>query len=102
MTFTVRDLATLKQFTFERLLNEGNKVHPVCVRWRRLPFRLDPITHSLALLGTFPKEQGHTQRLPAILRIEKTALARESAHAYCSTLLEKVQLVDRNDCASII
>jgi hypothetical protein len=101
MTFTVRDLATLKQFTFERLLNEG-KVHPVCVRWRRLPFRLDPITHSLALLGTFPKEQGHTQRLPAILRIEKTALARESAHAYCSTLLEKVQLVDSNDCASII
>jgi hypothetical protein len=38
----------------------------------------DPATHSLTLLGTFPGTDGH-ERLPAVLRVEKTVFDPDTA-----------------------
>ncbi|KAF6747857.1 mRNA decapping enzyme [Ephemerocybe angulata] len=71
-----KDLTDLRQFRFERVLNE------------------DPLTHSLALLGRFEKD--NTQ---AIIRIEKTALDAASAPHYFAEdgLIQKVQLEESTD-----
>ncbi|KIM76229.1 hypothetical protein PILCRDRAFT_653612 [Piloderma croceum F 1598] len=61
MSSSVTDLASIKQFKFERILNE--------------------VTHALVLLGSFPTDNTarseQTGRSPAILRIEKTALSTD-------------------------
>ena len=48
-------LDALNKFKFERILNE------------------DPLTHSITLLGNFPERDGLGD-VPAIVRVEKTAL----------------------------
>jgi m7GpppX diphosphatase len=51
-----KSLSDLEKFTFERVLNE------------------DPLTHTLILLGTFPRPEPSDEPLKAVIRIEKTAL----------------------------
>ncbi|KAI0746574.1 scavenger mRNA decapping enzyme [Daedaleopsis nitida] len=71
-------LGTLKQFRFERLLNE------------------DPTTHALTLLGTLPVE-GTSEHAHAILRIEKTTLPVDSAEHIVSELLANTKAIESTD-----
>ena len=48
--------SALDNFKFDRVINE------------------DPLTHSLTLLGTFPNSSVDGEPVPAIVRVEKTAL----------------------------
>jgi len=76
-----------------------------------MPSLTDPVTHSLTLLGTFPKSEAAeggsdaavplSERVPAILRIEKTTLPPELAHTMLQTWLERVQLIESNDIVSL-
>ncbi|EJF56971.1 scavenger mRNA decapping enzyme [Dichomitus squalens LYAD-421 SS1] len=72
------ELATLKQFQFERVLNE------------------DPITHALTLLGKLPV-QGTSEYADAVVRIEKTALQADSAEHILTRSLESSQLIEGTD-----
>jgi len=56
MSFQPRTVLELRQFQYERTLNE------------------DPVAHALTLLGTFPKDAASEERSLAIVRIEKTPL----------------------------
>ncbi|KAI0795654.1 scavenger mRNA decapping enzyme [Abortiporus biennis] len=56
---SISDLDYLKQFKFDRVLND------------------DPITHSLALLGTFPDPKDSSQALPAVVRLERSSLSAD-------------------------
>ncbi|KAI0764831.1 scavenger mRNA decapping enzyme [Fomes fomentarius] len=72
------DHALLRQFQFERVLNE------------------DPVTHALTLLGTLPVE-GSSGAAPAILRIEKTALSVDAADQIVAKFLESTKLIEGTD-----
>ncbi|KAI0353412.1 scavenger mRNA decapping enzyme [Trametes cingulata] len=72
------DLETLRQFQFERVLNE------------------DPVTHALTLLGTLPKE-GTSEHAPAIVRVEKTALTADHAEQLLPGLLKDTKLIEGTD-----
>jgi hypothetical protein len=91
----IKDLAAIQEFEFDRLLNEGKFTFCDVLSYSYLGS--DPVTATLTLLGTFPETRGAIHRVPAILRIERTPLSRESAGDLCSTLLHKVQLVGNND-----
>ena len=99
MVFKVHDIPSLRQFEFERLLNEGAIFHLHLFALPDPP-PLDPITHSYILLGTFPKDEGSSERLPAILRVEKTVLSAEKANKICSDHLIDVSRAQENDIAS--
>ncbi|RPD65267.1 scavenger mRNA decapping enzyme [Lentinus tigrinus ALCF2SS1-7] len=71
-------LEHLKQFQYERVLNE------------------DPITHALTLLGTLPV-QDTSERAHAILRIEKTPLSVDSADRIIPQFLESTKLIEGTD-----
>ncbi|EGN92531.1 hypothetical protein SERLA73DRAFT_79467 [Serpula lacrymans var. lacrymans S7.3] len=65
------DAKAFQEFAFERLLNE------------------DPASHSLALLGTLPATAGDVpQRLPAILRVERTPLSADFPRHLSSGLVQ--------------
>ncbi|KAH9855669.1 scavenger mRNA decapping enzyme [Lenzites betulinus] len=72
------DFAVLKQFRYERVLNE------------------DSITHALTLLGTLPvgNSSDHAQ---AIVRIEKTALTADQAEQLLPALLKDTKLIEGTD-----
>ncbi|OSD07828.1 scavenger mRNA decapping enzyme [Trametes coccinea BRFM310] len=72
------DIAVLKQFRYERVLNE------------------DPITHALTLLGTLPLE-GSSEHAPAIVRIEKTALTGDNADQLLGQELKDARLIEGTD-----
>ena len=76
-----KDLADLRRFRFERVLNE------------------DPLTHSIALLGTLSKDP----KVQAIIRIEKTALdASDAPRLFADDgLIQKVQLEESTDIVGI-
>jgi len=74
-THTVRDLQFLKQFKFERILNE------------------DPITHSLALLGKFTEGE---ESSPAVVRIERSTLSAQSSDDFWKGV-ERINIVESND-----
>ena len=61
-------------------------------------FNLDPVTHTLTLLGHLPTTQGHSE--PAIVRIEKTALSGDSASDLLSSLGE-IRLIEHTDIVCI-
>ncbi|KAI1798380.1 scavenger mRNA decapping enzyme [Ganoderma leucocontextum] len=72
------DLTILKQFQFERVLNE------------------DPITHALTLLGKLPLA-GTSESADAIVRIEKTALSTDSAGDILTKSLASSKLIEGTD-----
>lgn len=79
-------LDKLCKFHFEKVINE------------------DPLTHSLTLLGSFPAEDTtDSDRVKAIVRIEKTALHPERASSYFapqSGLIRRVSLEESTDIVS--
>ncbi|KAI0674140.1 scavenger mRNA decapping enzyme [Trametes maxima] len=72
------DLTVLKQFRFDRVLNE------------------DPVTHALTLLGSLPVD-GTSEHAQAIVRIEKTALTADHAAELLPGLLEDSKLIEGTD-----
>jgi m7GpppX diphosphatase len=82
-------LDKLTKFNFESVINE------------------DPVTHSITLLGTLPDAQGQSnpgERVRAIIRIEKTALAADQAKSLFSgenALLTRVELEESTDIVCI-
>ncbi|KAI0634995.1 scavenger mRNA decapping enzyme [Trametes polyzona] len=70
--------AVLRQFRFERVLNE------------------DPVTHALTLLGTLPNGET-SEHAPAIVRIEKTALAADQGDQLLTHALDKSRLIEGTD-----
>jgi m7GpppX diphosphatase len=76
-----KDLADLQRFRFERVLNE------------------DPLTHSIALLGTLAKDP----EVQAIIRIEKTALDASVAPRLFAEdgLVQRVHLEESTDIVGI-
>ncbi|KAL1941511.1 hypothetical protein VTO73DRAFT_6950 [Trametes versicolor] len=79
---TKYDLAVLRRFRFERVLNE------------------DPITHALTLLGTLPTGSAPgtaDEHAPAIVRIEKTALTAGQAEQLLSSSLKDAKLIEGTD-----
>ncbi|OCH87060.1 scavenger mRNA decapping enzyme [Obba rivulosa] len=80
MSSGFKDIAALRAFKFERVLND------------------DPITHALTLLGSFLAADSTSQdRSPAIVRIEKTALSSEHADKLFSEALDDVRLIESTD-----
>ncbi|CDO73905.1 hypothetical protein BN946_scf185016.g62 [Trametes cinnabarina] len=73
------DIVSLRQFRFERVLNE------------------DPLTHALTLLGTLPVDGTSDARAPAVVRIEKTALTSDNAEQLVSQHLKDTKLLDNTD-----
>lgn len=77
-------LKTLRNFKFERILNE------------------DPITHSLALLGTLPASDSADDAVQAVVRVEKTALNSNDAPRLFAEdgLIKRLQLEESTDIVS--
>lgn len=74
-----KNLADLRHFQLERVLNE------------------DPLTHCIALLGSLAKEG--QERVQAIIRLEKTALEANNAARYFSPdgVIQRVELEESTD-----
>ena len=89
---SLKDVAALKRFRFERILNEG--VHPSNFRLPQSYLRTDPFAHSLALLGTFPDVEDSDTVQPAIVRIEKTVLPASFAPMLVAQFVKEVQYME--------
>lgn len=76
---TVKDINSLRLFTFERILND------------------DPVAHSLTLLGTIPDIQNPETELQAIIRVEKTSLPAQQGPTLITHFLKDVQFMENND-----
>lgn len=77
-----KSLSDLEKFTFERVLNE------------------DPLTHSLALLGTFnPNPNLPDDAVKAIIRIEKTALSPNDGSRFfgANGIVKRVEIEGSTD-----
>ncbi|KAI0827016.1 scavenger mRNA decapping enzyme [Trametes gibbosa] len=72
------EFAVLKEFHFERVLNE------------------DPITHALTLLGTLPV-RGSSEHAQAIIRVEKTAFTADHAEQLFPAMLKDTKLIEGTD-----
>ncbi|KAH9939179.1 scavenger mRNA decapping enzyme [Amylocystis lapponica] len=79
MSDAIKDYNSLRQFKFERILHE------------------DPMMHTVSLLGTFPQSGDYEPRLPAIVRIEKTAIKTDSLVDLFSGALSDAEVIERND-----
>lgn len=55
---------------------------------------LDPVTHAISFLGTLPTTE--SVHVPAIIRIEKTALPESSAKAFAQ-IVHDVEKIEHND-----
>lgn len=91
------DFAVLKQFRYERVLNEGTRWHWSHQANMKLDEPVtDSITHALTLLGTLPvgNSSDHAQ---AIVRIEKTALTADQAEQLLPALLKDTKLIEGTD-----
>ncbi|KAJ3552481.1 hypothetical protein NM688_g4129 [Phlebia brevispora] len=75
----LKDVEALKQFRFERILNE------------------DPFAHSLALLGSFPDAEDPDATQSAIIRVEKTALPASFAPTLLNQFVKDVQLMENTN-----
>ncbi|KXS21460.1 HIT-like protein [Gonapodya prolifera JEL478] len=74
----------LEGFEFDRILSE------------------DITTRTINLLGTLPAPDDPSKRLPAVLRLEKTALPKESASVLATQVLTDFSILDHNDVYSWI
>jgi len=74
-------LNALKQFSFERILDE------------------DPFAHSLILLGTFPVPDNSLERVKAVVRIEKTTISADEGLRFFgnSGMLTRIKLEQSTD-----
>lgn len=80
------DLALLKQFQFEKILDS------------------DPVIHRIVLLGTLPtlpvdNIDGHNNRSPAIISLQKTHFSTESPFPVVETI-SNFRLIEQNDIYS--
>ncbi|KAI0088391.1 scavenger mRNA decapping enzyme [Irpex rosettiformis] len=75
----MQDLELLRHFQFERILNE------------------DPLAHSLTLLGSVTDSDDLNNSLPAIIRIEKTALPISVAPTVIAERLQEVKPIESTD-----
>ncbi|KAG6872369.1 hypothetical protein C0995_010288 [Termitomyces sp. Mi166 len=75
------NLAKLQNFRFDKVINE------------------DPLTHSLTLLGAFPGPSDAQEPVTAIVRIEKTSLAPDTAENLISAdgLVRRITLEGSTD-----
>lgn len=78
-----QNLEDLRRFQFERVLNE------------------DPLTHSIALLGSLAKDG--QDRVQAIIRLEKTALEANNAARYFAKdgVVQRVELEESTDIVGV-
>lgn len=76
-----KSLSRLNGFSFDRVLHE------------------DPFTHSIILLGTFPSPTDSTDKIQAIVRIEKTALDSENPAQFFSEngYIQRIELEESTD-----
>ena len=76
-----KSLYRLNQFSFNKVLND------------------DPFTHSIVLLGTFPNTADPTDKIQAIVRIEKTALDSGNPARFFSEngYIQRVELEESTD-----
>lgn len=76
-----KSLADLEKFTFERVLNE------------------DPLTHSLILLGSFPRPELSDGSVKAVVRIEKTALSPDDGPRFfgANGIIKRVDMEGSTD-----
>ncbi|KAJ3343456.1 hypothetical protein HDU93_008115 [Gonapodya sp. JEL0774] len=70
---------SLQGFVFERVLSE------------------DTTTRNITILGTLPSSEDPSKHLPAIIRVDKTALPKESAKDLVGHILGELQVIDHND-----
>ncbi|KAG8964723.1 hypothetical protein FRC00_001379 [Tulasnella sp. 408] len=77
------DLALLKQFQFEKILDS------------------DPVIHRIVLLGTLPtgNNDGHNNRSPAIISLHKTHFSTESSFPVMEAISD-FRLIEQNDIYS--
>lgn len=90
-------LKAVQQFVFDRILDEGMSPHGHlrCLSTDYSSSK-EPLTHSLALLGSLPQSNESKTRVPAIVRLEKTAFSADVVDVLASELTD-VQLIDNND-----
>ena len=76
-----KSLSQLNRFSFIKVLHE------------------DPFTHSIVLLGTFPSPTGPTNKIQAIVRMEKTALDSEHPECFFSEngYVQRIELEESTD-----
>ena len=58
---------------------------------------VDPVAHSLTLLGTIPDAQDSDKKLQAIIRVEKTSLPAQQGPTLITHFLKDVQFMENND-----
>lgn len=76
-----KSLSRLNEFSFIKVLLE------------------DPFSHSIVLLGTFPSPTDPTDKIQAIVRIEKTALNSENPGRFLSEngYVQRIELEESTD-----
>ena len=90
----------LKQFHFERILNEGDLLPSFLQRdfSTRLQSDTDPLAHAITLLGSLLSNMSGSDDVSpsaAIIRIEKTALP-----AFSDDLVGSTKLIESTDIVS--
>jgi len=79
-------LSRLNEFSFNKVLHE------------------DPFTHSIVLHGTFPSLTEPTDKIQAIVRIEKTALDSENPGRFFSEngYVQRIELEESTDIVWLV
>jgi hypothetical protein len=89
------DVALLRNFSFDRVLNDGI-MHPVGDQHVALVYRVltDPLVHSLFVLGKLPHGNSDS---PAIISLQRTHLSIDLARTLVQDLVEEVKPLESND-----
>lgn len=59
------------------------------------------MAHSLTLLGSLPETDAAEKWLPAIIRVEKTALPAQQGSTLVTSFLKDVQFMESNDIVRV-
>ncbi|KAF9809599.1 hypothetical protein IEO21_07370 [Rhodonia placenta] len=78
-SFQLQHTDNLRLFHFDRVLSE------------------DTVARTLVVLGSFPAGDDTDTRLPAIVRVEKTALPAAAPGALVAEMVRDVQVIEHND-----
>ncbi|GAB1522246.1 hypothetical protein RhiTH_005360 [Rhizoctonia solani] len=86
----------LKLFKLDRVLNEGEKVPQRLPSLTTSQSSLDPLSHSISVLGTLPKHNQTDERIPTIVQVTKTPITPEEI-ASVKDAFGKLETIGQND-----
>lgn len=90
------DVPLLRNFRFERVLNDGIDFFSrssLRFTW----FSTDPLVHSLFVLGSLPHANAVNTYSPAIISLQRTHLSVDGATTLVQELVDQVKPLENND-----